>query len=120
MLDSKKRKVRFGESRVKKRTVVVRGQKTSVSMEESFWVALKKIASPITLGWQHSSQISTANANTPTCHPPSGCLFSVIIESASNQVSAVCKAKKVQQSVGVGPSGGVRQCRRSSQNSATI
>ena len=50
MLDSKKRKVRFGESRVKKRTVVVRGQKTSVSMEESFWVALKKIAAANNVG----------------------------------------------------------------------
>jgi predicted DNA-binding ribbon-helix-helix protein len=44
MLRSKKRKARLGESQVKKRTVVVRGHKSSVSVEQSFWIALKEIA----------------------------------------------------------------------------
>jgi predicted DNA-binding ribbon-helix-helix protein len=50
MLRSKKRKARLGESQVKKRTVVVRGNKSSVSVEQSFWVALKEIAAANNIG----------------------------------------------------------------------
>ena len=39
-----KRNPSLGKSQIKKRTVVVRGLKSSVSVEQSFWDALKEIA----------------------------------------------------------------------------
>jgi predicted DNA-binding ribbon-helix-helix protein len=45
-----KRKASLGKSQIKKRTVVVRSHKSSVSMEQSFWDAIKEIANANNIG----------------------------------------------------------------------
>jgi predicted DNA-binding ribbon-helix-helix protein len=46
----KKRKAYLGKSQIKKRTIIVRGNKSGVSMEQSFWDALKEIAATNNVG----------------------------------------------------------------------
>jgi predicted DNA-binding ribbon-helix-helix protein len=49
------------KSSIKKRAVVIGGQKTSVSLEEVFWTSLKEIAQERGEGLQHL--VTSINAN---------------------------------------------------------
>ena len=65
------------KSPVVKRSIVIAGHKTSVSLEDAFWRALKEIAitQRLTLSDLVGS-IEFSSVSTATCLPPSGCSFS--------------------------------------------
>jgi len=66
----------FMKSLVIKRSVVVAGHKTSVSLEDAFWKGLKEIA--------HARDLTLSElvgANTAICHPPFGFSCSSSIEA---------------------------------------
>ena len=63
------------KSSIVKRSVVIRGHKTSVSLEEPFWTDRKKSRMPSMLHCRHWSLRSTARANRAIYPRRSACLF---------------------------------------------
>ena len=61
------------KSPVIKRSIVIAGHKTSVSLEDAFWRGLKEIAIGRDKTLSTSSPKSIPNAHTAICPRPSGC-----------------------------------------------
>ena len=61
------------KSLIVKRSIVLAGHKTSVSLEDEFWNALKKIASDRHMPLSELSVASMRSANTVISHRRSGC-----------------------------------------------
>ena len=59
------------KSPVVKRSIVVAGHKTSVSLEEAFWNGMKEISGLRNMTLSNSSAKSTAIANRAICPPRS-------------------------------------------------
>jgi len=70
------------KSLVMKRSIVVVGHKTSVSLEDAFWRRLKQIAveRDITVSGSSPPLISAAQTTSETCHRPSAFLCLITIE----------------------------------------
>ena len=64
------------KSPIVKRSVNLDGHKTSVSLENAFWDALKQIATVEKLLSTNLSLKSTTNASAAACRRPSVCSFS--------------------------------------------
>jgi Ribbon-helix-helix domain len=65
------------KSAIPKRSIIVGGNKTSISLEDEFWEALREIAKErqTTLQDLFTQQASIPDAGMRICHQPSGCLF---------------------------------------------
>lgn len=57
-------------SAIIKRSVVVAGKKTSVSLEDTFWLALKEIAAQKKMPLGEILDVIPAAARTPICPRP--------------------------------------------------
>ena len=71
------------KSLVVKRSVVIAGHRTSISLEDAFWQGLKQIATIRKMGL--SELISTTwSVGTPIYHPRFGCSCSISIARPSS------------------------------------
>jgi hypothetical protein len=61
------------KSLVTKRSIVIAGHKTSVSLEDAFWTGLKEIAIAAARHCRTSSPRSIPDAHTAIYRRPSGC-----------------------------------------------
>jgi predicted DNA-binding ribbon-helix-helix protein len=68
------------KSPIVKRSIVLAGRKTSVSLEEPFWRALKDIAGSRRMTLSDLISSTIMNANTVTFHRLYGCLCSITIK----------------------------------------
>ena len=66
------------KSSIIKRSVVIAGHKTSVSLEDAFWSGLKQIRVPSKRRCRKPSQRSTRRANGATFPPRSVCSYSTV------------------------------------------
>ena len=64
------------KSPIIKRSVVVGGHKTSISLEDEFWSGLKGSRRPRVPRWRRRLQRSTRRANREICRRRSACLYS--------------------------------------------
>ena len=71
------------KSLVVKRSVVLAGHKTSVSLEGAFWESLKEIAGSGSMTLSDLITASILDAIMETCHRLYGCLCSISIGSSS-------------------------------------
>jgi hypothetical protein len=72
-------------SQVLKRTTYIGRHKTSVSLEDAFWSALKKIAATRKIPLSDLvSTIANERGSPTTCHRQSACLFSITIAAWPN------------------------------------
>jgi predicted DNA-binding ribbon-helix-helix protein len=67
------------KSRIIKRSVIVRGHKTSISLEDAFWSGLKEIAQAGVRRWRRRLQKSTRRANREICRRRFACLYSATL-----------------------------------------
>jgi Ribbon-helix-helix domain len=69
------------KSLIVKRSVVVAGHKTSVSLEDAFWKGLKEVAGERDTTLTEQLARSILSGNTAICHPPFGfsCLTSIAL-----------------------------------------
>jgi hypothetical protein len=83
------------KSLILKRSVVLRGHKTSISVEDAFWSSVKEIAAS---GQMSASELISAidtNGIMEIYHRPSGCLYSTSIGSSSlTDLTSVTNARQ--------------------------
>jgi hypothetical protein len=80
------------KSAVVKRSIVLSGHKTSVSLEDDFWQSLREIATERGPAW---SPASIATDTSPICRRPFGYTFSLFTEVNSSGKTQASSSVKV-------------------------
>ncbi len=93
------------KSTVAKRSIIIAGHKTSISLENEFWEGLREIASERDQTLSHWLRPLMPSGNTPTCHQPFGylCLASIAIRLASFAIRIPVAGAKRRRSWGPSP-----------------
>jgi len=83
-----------------KRSIVINGQRTSISLEEAFWNTLKDIAHErrVTLSQLVANLVSMTIGN-PISHHPFGCLF---LSFTKNELPSLSSGKYLYSMSSVG------------------
>ena len=86
------------KSLVVKRSILLAGRKTSVSLEDEFWTALKKIAGDRHVTLSELSVASMRSANTVISHRRSGCsCWNTIVARRQRSRATKCSTNNRRQ-----------------------
>jgi hypothetical protein len=84
------------DSTIKKRSIVIGGHETSISLEDNFWTSLRQIAVSAQQRCRKSSACSMRRATAVISHPPSACSFSTIIATMSQHGAAELRSPRLR------------------------
>ena len=93
------------KSLILKRSIMIAGQKTSVSLEDEFWQALKQIAAGLDMKMAELVHQIGSSASTETCPRRCGCSCSSTISAAPRPSATMkwCKARSAHRPEAASP-----------------